>query len=181
MPGICAGIRGEANLGDVVFANLSWDYQSGKHFLTGEKLPGFALDPHPILADPSISSRIDQLASDQGFWVSLMRGWAVPTEVIPRLHSAPMGSGAAVLADGEFAGRVRAQQRKALGIDMEVYGLYCAAEYAGLPRPLVFSMKAVCDFADEQKSDSQQHYAAYMSANAVKEFLERYAEQLLRT
>lgn len=178
MAGICAGVRGSVELGDVVFSSLSWDYQSGKHFLDAKKVPGFSIDPSPIAADPEISARVDQLATDTEFWVDVMRGGPISTSRVPRLLSGPLGSGSAVLADGQVTDKIRLQQRKLLGVDMEAYGLISAAESAGVPKPSAFAMKSVCDFADAEKSDHLQGYAAYVSARAIGGFLERYFREL---
>jgi len=73
---------------------------------------------------------------------------------------------------------VDTQQRKLLGVEMEVYGVYAAAAYSNRPKPAVFAMKAVCDFGDEKKDDAHQAYAAYTSANALKGFVEAYFSKL---
>jgi len=57
---------------------------------------------------------------------------------------------------------------------MEVYGLYAAAAMTGTPRCTPIAIKSVCDFANSEKNDSFQAYAAYTSANTVKELLERF-------
>jgi nucleoside phosphorylase len=69
---------------------------------------------------------------------------------------------------------VKAQQRQLVGIDMELYGVYCAATQAGDPVPTFFGVKSVCDFADEEKADMDQAYAAYTSAKALEKFVAEY-------
>ena len=57
---------------------------------------------------------------------------------------------------------------------MEAYGLMHAASHAAGNRPMAFSMKSVCDFADETKSDDIQAFASYMSAELLKRMALKY-------
>ena len=54
---------------------------------------------------------------------------------------------------------------------METYGVLYAANHCTKPRPIAFSIKSVCDFADSKKNDNYQNYAAHTSANVLYEFL----------
>ena len=62
---------------------------------------------------------------------------------------------------------------------MEAYGVYAAVRMASRPRPVVFSAKSVCDYGTMLKDDKYQRYAAYMSAQVVREFLTRYGSELV--
>lgn len=53
-------------------------------------------------------------------------------------------------------------------------GVFAAVEESLLPQPEAFSLKSVCDFADDEKDDRFQAYAAYTSANALRLFVEKY-------
>lgn len=179
MPGICAGVRDRARLGDVICAEMSWDYQSGKHVVTEKALGGFQMDPHFVQIDGFASARIDQLAQDDNFSVSVWNGWNPRMDAPPVLRRGPVASGSAVLADPDVTERIKLQQRKLLAVEMELYGVYLAAEQAPRPKPIVLGMKSVCDFADDEKSDGSQPYAAYTSATYLREFCERYVADLL--
>jgi hypothetical protein len=52
--------------------------------------------------------------------------------------------------------------------------VYAAAQEASLPQPKVFSMKSICDYADEKKGDEYQAYAAFTSAHALRVFVETF-------
>jgi nucleoside phosphorylase len=69
--------------------------------------------------------------------------------------------------------------RELIGVEMEIYGLYAAANNSSNPRPKVFALKSVCDFADSEKDDKAHKYAAYTSARVLEALMERYAERLL--
>lgn len=58
--------------------------------------------------------------------------------------------------------------RQADGLDMETYGMYYAAQQAMLPKPIPICTKAISDFANKEKNDEHQSYAAYTSANFTK-------------
>jgi nucleoside phosphorylase/CheY-like chemotaxis protein len=176
MTGICAGIRGRAELGGVVLAETAWDYQSGKHAIR-DTAQVFEVEPNFIQCAPSISSRFAQLAEDSGFLQELERGWPGSWPAKLALLKGPVASGSAVLADSSVTEKIRGQHRKVLGVDMEIYGVYVAA-MASDPQPIFLAVKAVCDFADEQKSDDVQALASYASAFTAARFLERYGAEL---
>jgi len=63
---------------------------------------------------------------------------------------------------------------------MEIYGLYAAAHGASYPQPTFLALKGVCDFADPEKADGYQEYAAYSSAQVLRLLLERYVDRLTK-
>ncbi len=91
----------------------------------------------------------------------------------------PVASGSAVLADGNVVQEIKAQHQELIGIEMEIYGLYAAAYAASAPQPKVFAVKGVCDFADPDKGDDHQRYAAYASANVARLLIEKYGNRIL--
>lgn len=178
MPGICAGLRDKVKLGDVICSDMAWDYQSGKHVSTKNALNGFLMDPHFIPVETFVSSRIDQLARDDQHSIRVWNGWNPRRDSPPSLVRGPVASGSAVLADRNVTESIRLQQRKLLGVEMELYGVFFAVEQAPRPKPMAVGLKAVCDFADDEKNDEAQPYASYTSAAYLKEFCERYVADL---
>ncbi|HFG2126877.1 TPA: hypothetical protein ACGF4W_001742 [Vibrio cholerae] len=178
MTGICAGIKGEVNLGDIIFASFAWDYQQGKRMENGEHL----IDPHQLPSSASIKAHAELLQDDKDFFHNMIlnyKGNKSHIVGVPKLHIGPIAVGSSVIADSAIVQSIQSQQRKALGIEMEIYGLYYAAINSSSPTPQVFAIKSVCDFADSLKSDNYQSYASYTSANTLKELFERYAHQLI--
>lgn len=175
MPGICAGVPGKTNFGDALLANPSWDYQCGKRLINNDESQ-FFIAPHQIHVADSVETRMLQLSRMPGVLAKIKSDWrgeAPDTEL--RLHSGPVGCGSAVLADYTIVEDIiESQQRTLLGIEMEIYGVYSAASSSPEPRPITFALKSVCDHADNQKNDKYQKYAAYTSAQLVREFFERY-------
>jgi nucleoside phosphorylase len=59
---------------------------------------------------------------------------------------------------------IQQHARKAIGLEMETYGAFFCGENCTKPRPEVFSVKSACDFADAERDDEIQDYAAFTSA-----------------
>lgn len=173
MAGICAGVRGKANIGDAIFADPTWDWQSGKRVKDKENTQ-FSVAPHQLGPAEFLRSRIQQFGKDRSVWDAIRDGWQSSEFGSPRLLPGPLASGSAVLADGQVVDEIKLQHRSLLGIEMEAYGLFAAALNAEFPRPTPLAIKSVCDFADEHKSDDFQKYAAYTSAQALGKFFEKY-------
>ncbi|ROR60845.1 UNVERIFIED_ORG: nucleoside phosphorylase [Providencia alcalifaciens] len=170
MAGICAGIKGKVGLGDPILVTTSWDYQSGKRISSNEK-PDFLVSPHQIHVEEHIESRFRQMAQDSSLLFDIKKSWkgdAITQELT--LHTGSMASGSAVLADESFVKDIIRQERTLLGVEMEVYGFYYASRNSSNFRPITFAVKSVCDFADEQKNDGYQKYAAYTSAKIIHKF-----------
>lgn len=178
MSGICAGYKSECVIGDVILADASWDYQSGKHWLKqGEKQ--FSIAPHHITVPEFIRARAEQLRRDEAVWNAIRTGFSDPPREVPKLLIGPLASGSAVRADEEDVGNIKEHQhRKLAGIDMEVYGVYAAALSAGEPKPTAIAFKAVQDYADDAKGDAFRKYAAHVSAKTLQVFFERFLHEI---
>lgn len=174
MAGILAGIRGQCELGDVIVADPSWDYGSGK-YLPKDDITEFAASPYQIGLSTSLRGKLSLLAQDSALLDSIRSAWQGPS---PRSSLSvllgPVASGAAVLASSSMLDKVKDQHRKVIGIEMETYGVLSAVEESTRPQPVGFSMKSVCDFADEEKNDNYRHYAAFTSAMALRAFVEKH-------
>lgn len=175
MVGIAAGIPGRTELGDVIAADPTWDYSSGKiERSPGETQARFQSAPHQISLSSTLRNHLRLLASDNQALARIAGEWPGKRSPTPlRLHIGPLASGPSVLADGEQRTAIIQQHRKLLGIEMETYALFAAAEEASEPRPMAFSLKSVCDFSDGSKNDDYQGYAAYTSAQMLRVFVER--------
>ncbi len=173
MSGICGGIQGKVPIGAAILADPTWDWQSGKIDSSKEE-NRFAVAPHQLAVDYSVRTAFDSLSNDQKFCRAVQDGWQEKPPSEFRLSAGPLASGSAVLADSDVVTQIKNSHRELIGIDMEVYGLYAAATMACSPRPTPFAVKSVCDFANSDKNDNYQAYAAYTSAQTVKELLEKY-------
>lgn len=168
MTGICGGFTDSVKLGDVIVAEKSWDWQAGKWSGDGTLAP--ALDqrgaaPELVALARSVESRLSSLYQE-----CLLK----KPDVAPRLIVGPMVTGSSVVASLDIQKLFRNQHRKMVGVDMECYGLYYAAEnHAGAP-VRVLCVKTVSDLADEVKSDDLQPYGSNISAGFALEVLTRF-------
>jgi nucleoside phosphorylase/CheY-like chemotaxis protein len=178
MTGICAGVIGKTSIGDALLADPTWDWQSGKR-TKNLGASTFAISPHQLGIDSMIRSRFEQLKSEKAALAQIGGAWKGGS-LIPKIVIGPVASGSVVLADGSIAEKIREQHRDLCGIEMEAYGMYSAVAMATRPRPLAFSIKAVCDFADQTKNDDNQSYAAFVSARVLALFLDRYGDHLFQ-
>lgn len=174
MGGVAAGIEGRTNIGDVLIADPSWDWGSGKFEVVKGK-GRFAADPIQLDLDPSIRARLKNAIADVG-WLQLIRANYPGTRPNHELkaHVESVASGAAVVADRAVIDQIGSGNRKLHGVEMEIFGLMTAAANCESPRPLAFSAKSVCDFADADKGDAHRHYANFTSANFIYEFVLRH-------
>ncbi len=178
MVGIAAGVG--LNFGDIIVADQSWDYGSGKLKQGGscDAESIFSPAPNYIPLDPTlkekaetfIGSRRDLIAAIQSSWQGNQVNSVLKAVV------GPMASGAAVVEHEEKIKEIREHNRKVIGVEMETYGIYLAARTAPQPRPFVFSVKSVCDFGMPPKTDEYQRYAAFTSASFLFEF---FLDQLM--
>lgn len=177
MTGICAGIRGKTALGDLIFATSAWDYQTGKRLSDSEQGGSrFLIDPHQLHAASDVGRHMSKVAEDNSFLLSLVDSH--PDKKLPSIYSGPIASGSAVIADSQFIEDIVWQNRKVLGVEMEIYGLYFAAHEA-FSSPKVFALKGVCDHGDETKEDGYQDYASDFSALALKKLIEEYGSKII--
>lgn len=178
MCGICAGVRGKVKMGDVLFADPSWDFQSGKRVRDGKNTQ-FSIRPHQIPAPHKIRQHMEQIRDDRDALTKLSADFEGEPPGISSIKLGPVASGSAVLADGEVVKEIRAQHQELIGIEMEIYGLYAAAHAASSPQPKFMAVKGVCDFADPDKEDAHQKYAAYASANIFRLLIERFGSRII--
>jgi len=173
MVGICAGVKNECYIGDVLVADPAWDWQMGK-YTTGK----FASAPDPIDIPTAIAERFAQLEEDKQLWFDVHASFngTKPRE-LPTVRVGPVTSGSAVLADGRLLKEIKEQHRKLLGVEMELYGVYVAARDCSPPNPIAFGIKSVSDYADDTKDDDYQPYASH----AVRELLRRSVNVTLMT
>jgi nucleoside phosphorylase/CheY-like chemotaxis protein len=176
MVGICAGRKEKVSLGDLIIAEPTWDWGSGKiSSENGE--PRFLPSPHQLDMDPDTASLLKAMTKDEVLLAGVKkasRGSKPKTELTA--HVGPLVSGAAVVAHKPTFDRLLDQHRGILGVDMEAYAVAAAALGSAKPRPKFLIVKGVSDFADENKDDDYQEFAASVSANfllsAAKEFLQ---------
>lgn len=171
MTGICAGLEKRTKLGDVVIADLCWDWGSGKIKIEDEK-EVFHPAPYQQRLDETLRSAAFQLKEDGKLAEGLSQ--AIPEGKLkeaPSIHIGPVASGASVLQSSAAMKRVLHQHKDLLALEMEIFSVFFACNVAPLPRPKAFALKGVCDFGNERKKDGHQKIAATTSAHVLLNFL----------
>lgn len=170
MVGIAAGVRG--HFGDILIADHSWDYGSGKAKPSDEGRSVFLPAPSSIPLSPHLKARFEAFGLNKRILREIQLRWESPTPVEAPLTTmiGPIASGAAVLENRHVIDELVARNRKLIGIEMETYGVFLAAQQSTEPTPQAMSVKSICDFADARKSDEHQRYAAFTSAQYLYEF-----------
>lgn len=162
MTGICGGLPGETSLGDLVIADKSWDWQSGKYTSGGEFLAApdqKDASPQLVALAKSLEMKVTDIVRDL-----VGRNFSIPT-TSPKFVDGPMLSGSSVVADDGVHELFLAQHRKPVAVDMEAYGVYYACRMAGAPAPEFLCLKAVSDQSNLHKSDDLQPFCSAFSAH----------------
>jgi nucleoside phosphorylase/CheY-like chemotaxis protein len=164
MTGICAGRVGKSELGDVIIADPAFDWGSGK-IDTHNGEPRFRPSPHQLDLDVDVAESLRELFGDAGLRAKIReRCPSAPGRGDLQVHIAPMASGASVVANSSTFEGLLDKNRDVMALEMEAYSVFSAATGCSKPRPMPLVMKAVCDFADENKKDDAQAFAASASA-----------------
>ena len=170
MVGIAAGVAYKKNVdqiyGDVVVPDVVWDYSSGK-FVSAKRASvtfggvGFIPRPHFVNTDESMLEAVERAMESE--------------ENECHVHIGPMACGSTVVANSEVVEKqIHSQYGNTAALDMESYSVMYAIKEAPVPKPKGLVIKSVCDYADEEKSDQYQKFAAYTSAQFAKLLYEKF-------
>ena len=168
--GIAAGISAQKTdeqfYGDVVVADMIWNYAAGK-FVSADnaniQFGGVGFIPRPtVIQMDKMIRRYVEMAVNSG-------------ENQCHVRIGPMACGSAVVANREILNKsVHSQFPHTVGLDMESYAVMYAAKNAAQPQPYALVIKGVSDYADGEKSDDYQKFAAYTSAEFAKLLYEKF-------
>ncbi len=172
MPGIAAGTLDETGdeqmYGDVVLADMVWNYSNGKYVpkeqaaITFGEI-GFKPRPTMVKIDEELMPYFNKAINSENNQT--------------HVHIGAIASGSTVVANKTvLEQQVKSQFSTTKGLEMEGYGVAYAVSHAIEPRPKAIIAKSVCDFADSRKSDMYQKFAAYTSAEFVKLMIDEILE-----
>jgi nucleoside phosphorylase/CheY-like chemotaxis protein len=173
MTGIAAGIEGKCEYGDILVSELSFDYSCGKITIDLNNEKKFQPDYKTIELSRDLLEDIQSCKAKRLFVDEIKDKWQgdKPKTSI-EVHVGPLASGGSVVEDTSSISEIKNHARKLIGIDMETYGVFYAANNCSKPKPLgAMSIKSVSDFANPNKSDGYQKYASYTSASFAYKFL----------
>ncbi|SAK92946.1 5'-methylthioadenosine/S-adenosylhomocysteine nucleosidase [Caballeronia catudaia] len=174
--GICAGVRGKTEVGDILIADPCFDWGSGK-WVREEATSELRFRPAPYQwrLDERLRAGARAVATAGLMGQIHQRYEDAKPDSAPRVIVDAMASGASVLQAAQLVDDVRDQHKNLVGVEMESYAVFTAAEYASEPRPACIAIKSVCDFGDETKADEAHAYASHTSA----QFLYAFATEFL--
>ena len=165
MCGIAAGILKHTGqmYGDVLVPDVVWDYSTGKLVGPDESEihygdVGFLPRPQAMRLDPDLKSIVDRLCNS--------------TECEFHVQSGPLACGTSVMANKTAVDMsVRLLSPSTVGLDMESYAIFHAASIALEPKPKAIVVKSICDYANEEKDDRYQSFAAFTASRFVEYLL----------
>lgn len=168
MSGIAAGTGDEAKqiYGDVIVPDVIWDYSTGK-FVGPDETEirfgdiGFLPRPRSVYIDKEIIDIVNNTMGreDNEFHV----------------HIGPLACGSSVVANRAVVEKqVLSLFPHTVGLDMESYSVAFTCQNCKAPKPTAVIIKSICDFADSEKSDQFQKFAAYTSSGYTKYLLENH-------
>ncbi|MGC0995429.1 hypothetical protein [Pantoea agglomerans] len=168
MSGICAGVADKTQLGDIIIADLVWDWGNGKAIKV-EGNPSHLPSPYQISLDNKTRSKLMRLCVEKKYLKEIYENFSKGNRPQHHLSAGigPMASGAVVIQDEDIVERIKASHRDLLAVEMEAYGVMAGPQIASDHPAKVIIVKSVCDFANLAKDNEWQEYAAYTSSQYI--------------
>jgi len=168
LTGFMGGVKAENRcLGDLIIAEQIVGYELGKAKSTGTERRLQVRHSTPKIID-----KVRHFQDDK--WVLECRKIAPPDGEIrlpmPQVHFGDVASGDKVIADKTTMSELQSYWSNLIGVDMEGFGTANAVYQADSP-PQMLMVKGICDWADPDKNDKWQVYAANVAAAYVINFL----------
>lgn len=187
MAGLCAGVRDKTDYGDILIANPCFNLGSGKWVGNkDEDTLDFHSAQYQMRLVAGVRTIITSSLGCKKWMQSIYRKYtAEKPQKPPKIMMDAMASGGSVIQSATMMKSIRIQHKNLIGLEMESYAVFAAAEYVSEPRPHCISIKSVCDFGDEEKCDKYRSYACYTSVQYLVKFAHDYysnnPEEAIRT
>lgn len=99
----------------------------------------------------------------------------------PEIKYGMVVSGSSVVADSQQTAEIIARHPEAIGLEMEIFGVYTAVDKSiGQRKPSVLGIKGVADFGDGDKHDKIQAHASILAFYTMLSILRKlYGEAVL--
>jgi nucleoside phosphorylase/CheY-like chemotaxis protein len=182
MLGMCCGFNMSMSaspslFGDVIVAGASASWEDGKYLELDDGSSFFRNRSVPKAIGPTIGPIIsscveaakDRLLPVCAKYINSSQSKALRKQYGNQMRSTPefkiglVISGSSVIADEKKVREIIARHPNALGLDMEVHGVFTAAEEAIGTRPSVMAVKGVADFGTRSKHGEIQTYSSVLS------------------
>lgn len=161
MTGICAGRIKKTELGDLIIAKSTYDYEAGKKHKELH-LPR----PSIIAIEPSLNDIVDNILIDGDFPTDSLKNQYKEVDFDKfEVHFNSLPSGSRVIADETTLAGVAQHHDDVYGIDMEAYGVAYSAKHLNTPWIVI---KGIQDYASPEKNTMEDKYRDFtMSASAA--------------
>lgn len=147
MLGIAGGVRGEAELGDILLSEKVVDYTVGKVETEADGTPRRTVRWEAYPADATLLDDARNLRVPWMPSISVSR----PKEGDPAVHCGTIASGGDVVAHAGTMAQLRSTWPKLVGVEMEGGGV-ATALHAAFERPRFLMVRGVSDLADPNKN-----------------------------
>jgi len=172
MSGIAAGVKGEVNFGDILIADQTYDGTTGKITTTETGEKGFSPNPTPLSLDSDLKEKVRTYETKRRYFFDLKEKWQgnKPSTDL-KIKIGPIVSVPYVIQNENELINLKEHQRKLIGLEMEIFGVFYSANNGFNPKPKAMAIKSVCDFGNKEKADNYQNYAAFTSAQFMYDFI----------
>jgi len=180
MSGFCGGFKDKGvTEGDLIFFKSIIDWDSGRwgDGTDAKWLPRpspISIENLPInyvvreLVKKGLNSHIQLVSDVKGIAKGRIQDFSY--------KASPMASGSSLVAHKDIISRIVDVNDKAVGVDMEAYGVAYACTTTMMKTPDFLVLKSVSDFADVTKDKLVQTACSLISATAVVEILSSHYE-----
>ena len=166
--GIAGGIQKDVNIGDVVIAEEVFGYDSRK------ELPSGKIDRR--LKSYTMSRRMyNQVVRYRSIWNQQINEEEGATSPAFALHVAPIGTGEAVIGNGqsEVPEWLRSVHSKTCAVETEAGGFLDAINEMSNNTIDYLIIRGISDKADENKDDKHRRIASENAVTVLKDFIEK--------
>lgn len=170
MSGICAGFGNNAHLGQVIVAEMSYEFFYGKR-TEGRHQP----EPYQEKISNDIRLYIEKTISDTNILTDIEKDFTGNNRPSTRNHPT-IGNFVSfpfVVADAELKQLVLDLHRRTHALDMEVFSVMRSAALSEA-KPICLCAKTIVDLADENKDDSLHEYGSYVSASLLVKLISEF-------
>ena len=169
LTGIMGGVEAssERYLGDLIVAEQIVGYESGKVKDTGTETRFQVQLPTHGMIEKARHFPLEKWVFDRR---TIPRPDGKSGRLIPQVHFGVVASGEKVIADTFTVPELQSSWNKLIGVEMEGFGTALAV-YQADSAPAMLMVKGICDWADPNKNDGWQAYAADVAAAYVVNFL----------
>lgn len=166
MTGICAGLEGATDKGDIVIPEYIFNYQEGDITADGF-VPAFKNKQLDVSLSKLVKKTKDLYIIDiKNDWERNFKEFgSMPGHTFKLVNEKHFGTGSGVVKDETILNDIKKyNQKDIVGLDMEGYSIFIACETLDQLKCKPILIKAVQDFANKEKDKTYRNFGSYASA-----------------